>query len=225
MLAYAAHRRRSRQMSPSTLILIVGAHGLALAMLAAARMDVPLVPEIIKTTIYDVKDLLPPEPVPPPPTVEQKQPVLPPPPSTVDRTDPIVPTLPTGPTFQTGPNVTQIVPEIGPVIEAPLKSFVPTPPALPIKVAARAITPIDLLRPPYPDSKRRSEEETVLRLRLAIDARGRVSGVEPVGAADPDFLAAARTHLIRHWRYRPATEDGRAVASSLVITLRFELED
>ena len=72
---------------------------------------------------------------------------------------------------------------------------------------------------------RRTEEEAVLRLRLSIDPRGRVTAVEPVGAADPAFLASARSHLLRYWRYRPATEDGRAVASSLVITLRFELEE
>ena len=65
----------------------------------------------------------------------------------------------------------------------------------------------------------------MLRLRLSIDARGRVTAVEPIGTADPAFLASARAHLIRVWRYKPATEDGRAVASTLTITLRFELEE
>jgi protein TonB len=82
-----------------------------------------------------------------------------------------------------------------------------------------------MLRPPYPDDKRRLEEEAVLRLRLAIDERGRVVAVEPVGSADRSFLEAARRHLIAHWRYKPATDDGRAVRSSTVITLRFELEN
>ena len=70
-----------------------------------------------------------------------------------------------------------------------------------------------------------SDEEASLRLRLSIDARGRVVAVEPVGSADRAFLAAARRHLLAHWRYQPATEDGRAVASTTVITLRFELDD
>jgi len=48
--------------------------------------------------------------------------------------------------------------------------------------------------------------------------------VEPVGRVDPIFLSAARRHLLSHWRYRPATEDGRAVTSTTVITLRFELD-
>jgi len=38
------------------------------------------------------------------------------------------------------------------------------------------------------------------------------------------FLEAARRHLIAHWRYRPASEDGRAIASTAVITLRFQLD-
>ena len=41
--------------------------------------------------------------------------------------------------------------------------------------------------------------------------------------ADRTFLDAARRHLIAHWRYQPAAEDGRTIASSIVITLRFEL--
>jgi protein TonB len=68
-----------------------------------------------------------------------------------------------------------------------------------------------------------SEEEAVLRLRLSISDDGRVIAVDPVGPADRTFLDAARRHLIAHWRYQPATEDGRTIASSIVITLRFEL--
>jgi len=64
----------------------------------------------------------------------------------------------------------------------------------------------------------------VLRLRLTIDERGRVIAVEPVGRADKVFLEAARRHLLAHWRYRPASEGGRAVTSSTVITLRFQLD-
>lgn len=63
----------------------------------------------------------------------------------------------------------------------------------------------------------------MLRLKLTIDARGRVIAVEPVGRTDPAFLDAARRHLLAHWRYKPATAKGQAVASSAVITLRFEL--
>jgi protein TonB len=45
-----------------------------------------------------------------------------------------------------------------------------------------------------------------------------------VGSADRAFLEAARRHLLARWRYKPATEGGRTVGSSTVITLRFQLE-
>lgn len=230
MLAYAANRRTQRRLSPSSLGLIVAGHALAIGLLITAKMDVSIIPKAPPTRVFDVAPPPPPpEPVPPPPKSEvQPREQLPPPPdSFVEQPPSVLPLPPQGPTFEVGPSASEMVPDIGKALETPLP---PLPkadplPVPPVRIAARAVTPADLLRPPYPDSKRRSEEEAVLRLRLAIDARGRVTAVEPVGAADPDFLAAARGHLLRYWRYRPATEDGKPVASSMVITLRFELED
>jgi protein TonB len=88
---------------------------------------------------------------------------------------------------------------------------------------ARLLTPPAELKPPYPPSKLLSEEEAVLTLRLVIDERGRVVSVDPVGRADSAFLEAARRYMIARWRYQPATDDGRAISSSLTVTLRFEL--
>ena len=48
MLAYAAHRRPRRKLSPATLGLIIGAHAVALVLLVTARMDVTGPPEIIR---------------------------------------------------------------------------------------------------------------------------------------------------------------------------------
>ncbi len=84
-------------------------------------------------------------------------------------------------------------------------------------------TPEALLRPPYPDSKRMLGQEATLTLKLSIDERGRVTGVEPIGAADRIFLEAARKHLLRSWRFTPASEDGTPVPSTKVVTLHFEL--
>jgi periplasmic protein TonB len=92
-------------------------------------------------------------------------------------------------------------------------------------MAARFATPESALRPPYPLDRRRAEEEATLRLKLSIDIHGRVVAVEPVGPADPSFLDAAQRHILRAWRYKPATEDGVAVPSSTVINLSFRLED
>jgi protein TonB len=99
---------------------------------------------------------------------------------------------------------------------------VPTP--TPVRTAARLLTSSADLKPPYPPSKLLTEEEADLRLKLTIDANGRVVAVEPVGRADPTFLAAARRHLLARWRFSPASEDGRPVVSTTVITLRFRLD-
>jgi protein TonB len=93
-----------------------------------------------------------------------------------------------------------------------------------VRIGAQLLTPSSELRPPYPPSKLAAEEEASLRLSLSIDERGRVVAVEPVGRADPVFLAAARRYMLTHWRYKPASEGGRAVVSTIVITLKFQLD-
>lgn len=221
MLAYAAHRRTLAQgrSAPNVMLVIIGAHVAGIAVLMSARMDVPII-DRIKPTIVE---LLPAEPVPP------RNDPLPSPPepqaSTLDRPVPLVPTPPLDlPTTDLTPVP---LPDLGKIIGPapdPGPKVDPLPTPAPVRTSAQLITPASRLKPPYPSSKLASGEEAVLRLRLTIDAGGRVTSVEPVGSADPAFLQAARRHLIANWRYRPATEDGRAMATTTVITLRFQLE-
>lgn len=225
MLAYAAHRRQRRKLSPTALALIIGGHAIAIALLASARMEVgvfrPDPPLVVKPIP------LPQDPPPEPP--EPKTEPAPSPPMSNLSLPPKVVTLPldTGPVVVPGPVPDLPAPIIGanPVPHPPQPVPVPTPPEPRVKTGPRLATAGDLLRPPYPESKRRMEEEATLRLRLSIDERGRVTAVEPIGNVDAAFLDSARRHLLRNWRYTPAKEDGRAVPSSLVITLRFQLED
>ena len=42
--------------------------------------------------------------------------------------------------------------------------------------------------------------------------------------ADTEPVLPFRRHLIANWRYKPATEDGKAIAWSTVITLTFRIE-
>jgi periplasmic protein TonB len=100
----------------------------------------------------------------------------------------------------------------------------PLPPSQPLRTGPRFATAPSELRPPYPEQKLLAQEEATLQLRLTIDSAGRVTAVDPVGSADPAFLAAARRHILAHWRYQPATEGGHPVPSSTVITLRFQLD-
>ncbi len=225
MLAYAAHRRPHRKAHPATLALIVGAHALALALLITAKMEVGVFEPDKPLVIQPIP--LPKEPPPPEPKAEP-QPAPNPPMSSLDLPPKTI-TLPldTGPVIVPGPTPKPDSPVIGlnpdPVIvPQPLPQPKPVPA---ISSKPRLLTSGDRLKPPYPENKRRLEEEATLRLRLSIDERGRVIAVEPVGAADPEFLRAARSHLVQNWRYKPAIADGQATSTTLVITLSFRLEE
>ena len=221
MLAYAANMPRAarRTGSPKALALVLAGHAVLIGAVLLAK------PEIIerviptRTTLVDFKDPPPPKPVPEvqpqaerPITqdsfIDQERPII-----DMERQDSIA--FNSGPTFE----------DIGTVIGSGPTTVIEPPKHVPLKLAARMVTSDSALKPPYPNDKLRAEEEATLRLKLTIDARGRVIAVDPVGLADPSFLEAARRHILKAWRYKPATEDGVAVQSTTVISLSFRLED
>ncbi|MBA3525985.1 MAG: energy transducer TonB [Sphingomonas sp.] len=210
-----------RKPYPRALIVIVAGHAALIAAVMMAKMDLPqtMIPAVTKVELI-------PAPTDPPPNPPEPRPAREPAKSVIDRPVALVPVpLDPGPAVDVTPVP---VPQPGPLAGAstlpqPPVAVVPTP--LPVRTGPRFATPDSRLRPPYPPHKLRSGGEAALRLRLSIDARGRVTAVEPVGDADPAFLGAARRHLVAHWRYQPATEGGRPIASSTVITLHFRLDD
>lgn len=212
---FAEHRRH-----PKALLLIVGGHAVLVAAVMTAKMEMP-------RRIFDPPIVIEPIDIPEPPPPEPALPVkvekpIQPPTSQLDQPTPIreIP-------ISDGPEVASVklppLPTPGPIGTGtePVK----TKPILdPVRLAPVFNTPDHLLRPPYPADTQRLEEEGTLKLRLTIDERGRVVAVEPAGPVDRSFFESARKHLLAKWRYKPATVDGRPVASSTVITLRFELE-
>lgn len=220
MLAYAADRRRvaASRSAPHAMLAIMVGHIVAIALVMSAKLDLP---ERIERTITDTYNV----PLPPPPPEqlppeqhsnprESIRPVPTPLPIPLPNDNPVVPD-PIPLPLPGGSAGTGTLP--GPSID-------PLPIPDPVRVGPRFATPPGLVRPPYPPSKISSEEEAVLKLRLSINSAGRVISVEPIGPTDRAFLEAARRHIIARWRYKPASEDGRPVASSTVITLRFELD-
>jgi periplasmic protein TonB len=218
MLAYAANRPLAgkRPSSPPAMLLIVSAHIALIALVMSAKTEFtrhkPDGP-----TIY-----IPTPPSPPPPSGSTKAPQQPsnrpisdPHPDVQlpprDSTPPYL-----GPTTDPGANLGN---GVGANPQFPI-NLIPAP----VRHDPRLLTPASELRPPYPESKILSDEEATLQLRLTISDTGRVVAVDPVGAADRVFLEAARRYLISHWRYQPATEDGRPIGSTITISLRFQLD-
>lgn len=212
MLAYAPRPER-RRLNRTALVLILGAHAAAIVAVMSAKLAVDRhrEPPIVIRTLPIPEPQPDPEPTKrdpaPRPNFQTPKPIVEPPPLPGPFADPLPPEpLPPLPGNGTGTS--------------------PTPPKpLPIvRTGPRFVTSPDDIRPPYPDVMRAQEREAELRLKLSIDERGRVVAVEPVGKADPTFLAAARRHILKAWRYAPAMEGEQAIASSTVVTLKFELD-
>ena len=218
MLAYAASRPAAveRRPHPNTMLAIIAAHVAVVAVVMSAKMDLPIRIFPKPTTVVFVPTPKDPPPNPQTPRTQQQAQNR-----TVDDPPPLVTALPpTGETFDPPPKL-----DPGAILGGGTNIITELPPPHSIvKLGPQLLTPASELKPPYPASKLITEEEATLRLKLSIDERGRVVAVEPVGNADRAFLDAARRYLIAHWRYKAATEDGRAVASSMVITLRFQLD-
>jgi protein TonB len=217
MLAYTASRPAigKRESNPHALLIVISAHVALVAVVMSAKMELPARIQQGPPLIF-----VPPSVDPPPEAQPVSHPIASTSPAPIPQPLPLP--LPTddGATAGAGPidpgmiggGGVAVIPEV------------PHPIAIvPIHHDPRLLTPSSELKPPYPESKILSEEEAVLTLRLTIDERGRVVAVEPVGRADPEFLNSARRYLLARWRYQPATDDGHAVASSMVITLRFQL--
>lgn len=218
MLAYAANAPRpaASRPAPNAMLFIIAGHVAVIAAVMSAKMDLPTKLLGGPTVVMTIPIPKAPDPTPQP--QNQNRPAND---STIDRSNPFIPPTSSNlPVDDTGPT------DLGPIASNEIK-LPPGPPFVsvePVKLGPRLLTPASQLKPPYPASKLLTEEEATLRLRLTIDERGRVIAVEPVGRADPVFLSTARRHLIGHWRYQPASEDGRAVSSSTVVTLRFQLD-
>lgn len=217
MLAYAASRPvvADRPSSPSTLLIVIGLHAAVLAAVMSAKMDLP---ERFRNIPIPV-DLIP-QPKPPEAKPQTNNSVRPQTMTQIDRVDPFVPIK----VDSTPVTIDKTIPDAGPMVGPGTVQIFDPPPQFAARSDAMLLTPAWELKPPYPASKIASEEEAVLRLRITIDERGRVIAVEPLDRVDPAFLESARRHLLTHWRYKPAMEGGRAVTSTTVIRLRFQLD-
>lgn len=222
MLAYAANRRLigKRESSPNALLLVISAHVALLALAMSAKSE-------FSTHIPRTGPLIdiPVPPLPPPPNKPQPKRSQPQPKNDwIDHTSTKVPLPPPPPQPPLDNGGTTSDPFAGGGGTGTIPNFPKPLPTAPVRHDPQLLTPPWQLKPPYPASKLASEEEATLRLRLTIDPSGRVIAVDPVGSADREFLDSARRYILGHWRYQPASEDGRAIASTITVTLQFQLD-
>lgn len=103
---------------------------------------------------------------------------------------------------------------------APVKSSV----ALPAPTPARSIAATHTT-PPYPPLSRRLAEEGTVQLKLAIGTDGKVeSAMIEKSSGSQRLDDAARDWVAHHWRYHPATRDGKPVASQTQVKVVFNLK-
>jgi protein TonB len=133
-------------------------------------------------------------------------------------TDPLI-VMPKGDTALTGSDRSG---DPGPITPP----YIPPPPPLPDPVLTDAsIDPRAAagFQPDYPGTMIRQGVEGAVTVRVSINAEGRVTGIEKVSATDESFWLATQRHALRKWRFRPATRDGVAIASTKTLTVRFTL--
>jgi len=175
---------------------------------------------------------------PTPPITARNIPIDPAPPPEVakdGRTDSTLPTRPQ-PWQPTAADPEVVLPKGDPVLTGgqdiggdPLPPVLVPPidlPRAPVLTDA-AIDPraLSAFQPDYPGAMIRQGAEGVVTVRVTISPEGRVTDIEKLSASDEHFWLATQRHALRKWRFRPATRDGVAVASTKTLTVRFTLTE
>ena len=212
---FFAQKRRS----PTSLGLVILLHAALLA--AVILVKGPAFQRILHPPIDVTLIPINPDPpeVPPPPQTEQQQRPI----ERVDEVPPIIPTLPIGPPLPTNPNPVRIAENsaTGTAVTPQL----PPPPPPPLVRRAAQIDPSSGLQPPYPPSELRAERDGRVQVRVTIGPDGRVIDVVLISATSDAFWRVTQQQALRHWRFRPATVDGRPVQDTRVMSLVFRIED
>lgn len=207
-----------KRSSPTSLALVILLHAAVLAAVIMIKspqfMRIDDGPIVIRNIPIEPD----PDPVPPPP--QQPRPQQP---RQIDHITPVIPLPPLGPPVATQPPL----PPVLPVPQLPTPPVIhPDPPAAPVRRAAE-LDPrfAGELQPPYPAEEHRAQREGRVQVRVTIAPNGRVSSVVKLMATSDAFWRVTERQALDHWRFRPATVDGRPVADSKVMTLQFRLVD
>jgi protein TonB len=84
-------------------------------------------------------------------------------------------------------------------------------------------TPIRPLTAPYPANAKRLGQQGLVKIRADVDNQGFVVGCRVVSTSGYASLDSAAVQAVRSARFLPARKNGRTVASSIIIPVRFKL--
>lgn len=208
-MAYADRDRRATQI---TAALVVGAGTIAFLTGLTVMLNFQAIKHKFQqtTTIDPTKE--PPKPPPkkvpePPKKVELKVTVVPPPQNI--HTPPTV-AAPPPPTPAPPPPV---------VVHAPPAPPPPPPVQRPVAKVNLAMDAED-----YPASSQRNGEQGTSHMTFTVGADGRVSGCSASGAT-PTLNQAACAIAERRWRFKPATQDGQPITTTMSQNVRWVLPE
>lgn len=88
--------------------------------------------------------------------------------------------------------------------------------------ASYDVRPVPVKTPPpaYPDALRRDGISGMVAVRVLVDESGNVAECEVTKSSRSEFEQPA-LNAIRTWKFKPASKDGSAVRSRLVIPIAF----
>jgi periplasmic protein TonB len=208
-----------KQRSPTSFAMVVLLHAGLIG--AVVLIKGPAFTRLVDTTIVRLLPLDP-DPPPNPPPPQPRRPQLPQhPQERLDQVPPLAPTPPLGPPVRPPP--TQLADNLAgnDRVELP-----PAPRSAPTPVRhAAQIDPSSQLQPPYPAQELRAQRDGRVQVRVTIGPDGRVVDVVLLSATSDAFWQTTRQQALHHWRFRPATVDGRPVEDTRLMSLIFRIED
>ena len=97
--------------------------------------------------------------------------------------------------------------------------------ALPTSRQAPALTRTRYVAPEYPKSALAQHVRGDVRLRLTVDAEGKVSDAAVIQANPPNVFDAAAIAAARRWRFKPIGTKGSGVEATVTVGIVFQPED
>jgi protein TonB len=148
----------------------------------------------------------------------------PPPPAPAQMQQPTLPTVQVPivkiDTPRAAPTITTIVAPPHPQMAAPV-TVAPPPAPTPASGITRTHT-----IPPYPDVARRLGQHGTVTLRIAVGIDGSVTGASIATSSGSTYLDDAAVAWVKgHWRYKPATQQGKSIASNVMAAVVFDLKN